>query len=350
MDKLFWENCISISNDYEDNEIYNDYGLKIDLGWIGADFNKMILVLEVQTSYNYDYQIEICDFTLNGKNISVDDIVKCKGQTNRHDAIISISDIMVSRCYHLEFQLFVTVDFHEDYSDEEYYYIGNPFSYDENFDIDSGTSSEYSKRVYCNIDFKDKKIKAWLMNNNFIPDDNKIGRVVSVTNFLTTIEITTDIYPGREDFSTDGDSIDPMQKQEVDFAINIFKKLAVEYLDKNIYQKFGYHIHIHRWQCDGHENMLTLPILISLFSTAYQKPVLNSMIVLGNINEYGDNIAVEDLEDIMKYCCESNARTVLLPVESANEVRGLSSAIINRLNFIIYENANDAIRKIFDLV
>lgn len=96
--------------------------------------------------------------------------------------------------------------------------------------------------------------------------------------------------------------------------------------------------------------MLTLPILISLFSTAYQKPVLNSMIVLGNINEYGDNIAVEDLEDIMKYCCESNAKTIILPVESANEVRGLSSAIINRLNFIIYENANDAIRKIFDLV
>lgn len=93
----------------------------------------------------------------------------------------------------------------------------------------------------------------------------------------------------------------------------------------------------------GQTKHLSLPTLIAISSTALAKPVLPGLAVLGDITVSGEELKVEDLENVLQVCVENGAEKVLIPMSSSVDLCTVSPELFDRLNIIFYPNARSAI-------
>ena len=90
---------------------------------------------------------------------------------------------------------------------------------------------------------------------------------------------------------------------------------------------------------------LAMPTLIALASIALNKPVQNSMAVLGEISISGTLIKVDELANSLQVCLDSGAKKVLLPITSAADLGVAPSDLIGCFNLVFYSSAEDAVFK-----
>ena len=95
----------------------------------------------------------------------------------------------------------------------------------------------------------------------------------------------------------------------------------------------------------GMTGRLALPTLIALCSIGLGKPVLGSMVVLGEISISGIVIKVEQLANVLQVCLDNGAKRVLLPISSAGDLGGVPAELIGSFNLIFYSSAEDAVFK-----
>ena len=95
----------------------------------------------------------------------------------------------------------------------------------------------------------------------------------------------------------------------------------------------------------GMTSDLTLATLVAICSTALNKPVVSSAVILGNLSIGGTIIKVSELANILQVCLDSGAKKILLPITSASDLASVPSDLIGAFNLIFYSTAEDAVFK-----
>ena len=90
---------------------------------------------------------------------------------------------------------------------------------------------------------------------------------------------------------------------------------------------------------------LALPTLIAISSAALNKPMVSSMVVLGEISIGGTLIKVEELASTLQVCLDSGAKKVLLPMTSAADIGTVPSDLVGAFSLIFYSSPEEAVYK-----
>ena len=95
----------------------------------------------------------------------------------------------------------------------------------------------------------------------------------------------------------------------------------------------------------GMTGNLALPTLIAISSAALNKPLVSSMVVLGEISIGGTLIKVEELASTLQVCLDSGAKKVLLPMTSAADLGTVPSDLVGAFSLIFYSSPEEAVYK-----
>ena len=90
---------------------------------------------------------------------------------------------------------------------------------------------------------------------------------------------------------------------------------------------------------------LTLASVVELCSTALNKHVVSSAVILGDLSIGGTIMKVEELANTLQECLDSGAKKVLLPITSAVDLGTVPSELIGCFSIIFDQSAEDAVFK-----
>ena len=157
--------------------------------------------------------------------------------------------------------------------------------------------------------------------------------------------LETQILPGSGKFTKTGIGIDPNAKSAADAAF-VFLKANGNRISGNISTTTkDYIINYQDLQGVGMTSKLAMPSLIALASAALCKPVVSSLVVMGEMSIAGSLIKVEELANSLQVCLDSGAKKVLLPITSAVDLGSVPSDLVGSFNLIFYNSAEDAVFK-----
>jgi len=106
-----------------------------------------------------------------------------------------------------------------------------------------------------------------------------------------------------------------------------------------------YLMHISDLQGIGLTNSLGIAQLIGLFSAAMNKPVQESMVVLGNMTVGGTISKVSEFANTLQVCVDAGARKVLIPATQVADLQTVPNELIVKIQPIFYSDPIDAVFK-----
>ena len=95
----------------------------------------------------------------------------------------------------------------------------------------------------------------------------------------------------------------------------------------------------------GSNRYLALSTLIALCSAAMSKPVLSSLVILGDLSIGGTIIKVDNLANTLQVCLDSGAKKVLIPMSAAPDLATVPPELMSKFNIIFYQSPEDAVFK-----
>ncbi len=90
---------------------------------------------------------------------------------------------------------------------------------------------------------------------------------------------------------------------------------------------------------------LTISTFIGLCSVALDKPVVSSMVVLGNLSIGGTIEKVENLADTLQVCLDAGAKKILIPMSNAADLGSAPPELIGKFDIKFYNTAEEAVMK-----
>lgn len=95
----------------------------------------------------------------------------------------------------------------------------------------------------------------------------------------------------------------------------------------------------------GVSDEVSMAEFVGLCSALAEKPVMKSMVVIGDIKLSGSMMTINNLEDIIRVSINAGAKNILLPLGSMSDLTKVSGELLEKINPIFYQNAVDAARK-----
>lgn len=178
---------------------------------------------------------------------------------------------------------------------------------------------------------------------------NKPGHLYTVglgkTGLLGVYKIETEMISGTGKFEPTGLGADRETKEGI--------LTSYKYLKANVKNISGsistttkdYLMAVQDLNGVGSNRTLALASLIALCSSAMSKPVLSSLVVLGDLSIGGTVQKVEDLANVLQVCSDSGGKKVLIPFSSAQDLGTVPGDLIGRFNIIFYSTPEDAVYK-----
>lgn len=175
------------------------------------------------------------------------------------------------------------------------------------------------------------------------------GQVYTVSRGKTgmngVFRLESQCMPGSGKFERTGLGYDREAKEATNTAFN-FLKANGNRISGNIgIATKDYIIDYQDLQGIGMTGKLALPTLIAMCSVALSKPVLSSLVVLGDISISGTMIKVDELANTLQVCLDSGAKKVLLPAISMMEFGTIPPDLMTAFQIIPYMSAEDAVFK-----
>jgi len=106
-----------------------------------------------------------------------------------------------------------------------------------------------------------------------------------------------------------------------------------------------YLMHVSDLQGIGLTEELGIAQLIGLFSGAMDKPVQESMVVIGNMTVGGTIAKVDEFANILQVCVDAGAKKVLIPAASVADLQTVPSDLLVKIQPIFYSDPIDAVFK-----
>lgn len=175
------------------------------------------------------------------------------------------------------------------------------------------------------------------------------GQVYTVSHgksgMIGVFRLESQMLPGTGKFEKTGIGTDRDVKESTNTAFNFLKANANRISGSISTTMKDYIIHYQDLQGLGMTGKLALPTLIALCSIALARPVLSSLVVLGEISISGTLIKVNELANVLQVCLDSGAKRILIPSTSFVDFSTVPPELMSAFQLIPYQSAEDAVFK-----
>ena len=165
------------------------------------------------------------------------------------------------------------------------------------------------------------------------------------TGMLGVFRLESQMLPGNGKFERTGIGSDRECKEATNTAFNFLKANGNRISGSISTTTKDYIINYQDLQGIGMTSKLALPTLIALCSIALGKPVLGSLVVLGEITISGTLIKADELANSLQVCLDSGAKKVLIPAISMIDFATVPPDLMSAFQLIPYQSAEDAVFK-----
>ncbi|MDO5138283.1 MAG: protease Lon-related BREX system protein BrxL [Oscillospiraceae bacterium] len=175
------------------------------------------------------------------------------------------------------------------------------------------------------------------------------GQVYTVSQgksgMIGVFRLESQMLPGNGKFGRTGIGTDRDAKESSNTAFNFLKANGRRISGSISTTAKDYIINYQDLQGIGMTGKLALPTLIALSSIALGKPVLSSLVVLGEISISGTLIKVDELANPLQVCLDNGAKKVLIPATSMIDFATVPPDLMSAFQLIPYQSAEDAVFK-----
>lgn len=165
------------------------------------------------------------------------------------------------------------------------------------------------------------------------------------SSYLGLFRLETQTTGGTGKLTTSGIGSNSGSKESIKVAFDYFKANLNRVSGSTKYSSHDFHLHIVELHNVGATKTLTLPSLIALCSSLINKPVIEQMVVLGDMSLGGNIMPVDNLADNFQMAFDSGAKRILLPMASAKDIQSVPSELFAKFQISFYSDPIDAVFK-----
>ncbi|MGP6140552.1 protease Lon-related BREX system protein BrxL [Jeotgalibaca sp. A127] len=178
---------------------------------------------------------------------------------------------------------------------------------------------------------------------------NKPGHIFTVSRgksgMMGVFKLETQMTAGSGKFERTGLGSNSQAKEAMDTAFKYLRANGNTISNSISTTVKDYLVNVQDLNGIGMTHYLTLSTLVAICSTALNKPVISSAVILGDLSIGGTLLKVEELANTLQVCLDAGAKKILLPLSSAADLGTAPAELIGAFNLIFYNSAEDAVFK-----
>lgn len=178
---------------------------------------------------------------------------------------------------------------------------------------------------------------------------NKPGHIFTVSRvksgMMGVFKLETQMTAGSGKFERTGLGSNSQAKEAMDTAFKYLRANGNTISNSISTTIKDYLVNVQDLNGIGMTHYLTLSTLVAICSTALNKPVISSTVILGDLSIGGTLLKVEELANTLQVCLDAGAKKILLPLSSAADLGTAPAELIGAFNLIFYSSAEDAVFK-----
>ena len=167
----------------------------------------------------------------------------------------------------------------------------------------------------------------------------------SKSGMLGAYKLETQMTEGSGRFERTGLGSSSQAKEAMDTAYKYLRANSSKISGSISTTTKDYLVNVQDLNGIGMTETLTLSTLIAISSIALHKPVLSSLVVLGDMSIGGTLIKTEALANALQVCLDSGAKKLLLPLTAAADLGTVPPELMGAFNIIFYSTVEDAVFK-----
>lgn len=178
---------------------------------------------------------------------------------------------------------------------------------------------------------------------------NKPGHVYVAgrgsSSMIGIYKLENQVVSGTGKHEKSGVGSDRAARESLDTAFRYFTA-NIKSISSSISVKTkDYLMHIEDMQGIGLTEELAVAELIGLSSAALDRPIQESLVVIGNMTMGGTISKVPEFANILQVCVDAGAKRVLLPSSSVQDLQTVPSDLLVKIQPIFYSDPIDAVYK-----
>ncbi|WP_061860133.1 protease Lon-related BREX system protein BrxL [Priestia megaterium] len=165
------------------------------------------------------------------------------------------------------------------------------------------------------------------------------------SGMIGVYKLENQMVSGTGKFDKSGIGAQRGAKESLDTAFRYFTANCKSISNMISTRTKDYLMHISDLQGIGLTDELAIAELIGLCSGALEKPVQESMIVIGNMTVGGTISKVEEFANVLQVCVDAGAKKVLIPASSVVDFQTVPSDLLVKVQPVFYSDPTDAVFK-----
>ena len=174
-----------------------------------------------------------------------------------------------------------------------------------------------------------------------------IGRGSS--GMIGTFKLEVESPKGHGKYNITGIGSDRETKEALNTSYNYFKANKKNISQTINTEDFDYLLHVEDLQGVGSSKDISLAAYVAMCSSALNKPIQGSLVILGSLSIGGTIGKVDELSNTLQVCFDSGAKKILLPMSSASDISTVPSDLFSKFNISFYNDPEDAVYKALGL-
>ena len=177
----------------------------------------------------------------------------------------------------------------------------------------------------------------------------KPGHIYTVghtqSGMIGVYKIENQVVSGSGKFEKSGVGSDREAKESLDTAFRFFTANSKSISASISTKTKDFLMHISDLQGIGLTSELAVAQFIALCSASLEKPVQESLVVLGNMNYGGTLMTIEEFANCLQVCVDAGAKKVLMPATAVVDLQTVPADLLIKVQPIFYSSAIDAVFK-----
>lgn len=177
----------------------------------------------------------------------------------------------------------------------------------------------------------------------------KPGHVYTVghgdSGMIGIYKIENQVVSGSGKFEKSGVGTNRGAKESLDTAFRYFTSNSKSISSIITHKTKDYLMHISDAQGIGITSELAIAELIGLASASLERPIQESLVVIGNMTVGGTINKVEDFANIVQVCVDAGARKILIPASSVADLYTVPADLLIKIQPIFYSDPIDSVYK-----
>jgi ATP-dependent Lon protease len=177
----------------------------------------------------------------------------------------------------------------------------------------------------------------------------KPGHVYTVghgsSGMIGVFKLENQIVSGTGKFDKSGVGSHRDVKESLETAYRYFTANSKSISSSIAIKTKDFLMHITDLQGIGLTSQLAIAELVGLCSGALEKPVQDSMVILGNMTVGGTISKIEEFANVLQVCVDAGAKRVLIPASSVVDFQTVPADLLIKVQPVFYSDPIDAVYK-----